>query len=202
LKGLLVPYFSNIIPNILHILSTISVSSLSGSDEPKIPIELEDEYEFTRMEVALKWILKSLELCFLYDRVQFIDKERFDALLDPIIRLLDIFNENGKDIYSYRMERQFIPAVEQLAMNLRNESLWKPLNYKLLLKTGSENPSVRYYALATIMQLYDKIGEEFLPLLPESMQYISELLEDSEPTVESLANKFIKKNWEYHGRRK
>jgi len=43
------------------------------------------------------------------------------------------------------------------------------------------------------LQLYEKIGEEFLPLLPESMQYISELLEDSNSSVESLANKFIKK---------
>jgi hypothetical protein len=195
LKGLLVPYFSYIIPNVILLLSSIFTASLSGSDEPKLPIELEDDFEFTRTEVALKWVFKSLELCFLYDRIHFIDKDRFESLLDPLIKQLELLNDNsnGKDIYSNRMERHFIPCIENLAVNIGNESLWKPLNYKLLIKTGSDNPTVRYYALLTILQLYEKIGEEFLPLLPESMQYISELLEDSDPTVESLANDFIKK---------
>lgn len=44
--------------------------------------------------------------------------------------------------------------------------------------------SIRYAAVQQLTMLYTKLGEAYLPLLPESIQYLAELMEDSDERVE------------------
>ena len=78
-------------------------------------------------------------------------------------------------------------------MTVNNEALWKPLNYQIFMLTRSEDASVRYAALDVIGALYERLGEGYLPLLPESMQFISELTEDPDPRVEGLTSSLLVK---------
>jgi len=41
--------------------------------------------------------------------------------------------------------------------------------------------------------LYERLGEGYLPLLPESMQFISELTEDQDSRVEGLTAQLLVK---------
>ena len=41
--------------------------------------------------------------------------------------------------------------------------------------------------------LYDRLGEEFLLLLPESVSYLSELMEDGDHNVEVVTRRLMKK---------
>jgi len=62
----------------------------------------------------------------------------------------------------------------------------------VLLKSRHENYRVRVSAIRTIHEFYDHIGEDFLPLLPESVPFISELMEDSHPEVEQACQQLCK----------
>ena len=49
----------------------------------------------------------------------------------------------GEESYQERVEQQLVPCLSQLAVAAGRDSLWKPLNYQLLLKTRESSPQVR-----------------------------------------------------------
>ncbi len=62
----------------------------------------------------------------------------------------------------------------------------------MLLKTRNESPQIRFAALKVIFECYSKLGEELLVLLPETIPFLAELMEDSNPLVEKLCQDVIK----------
>lgn len=68
---------------------------------------------------------------------------------------------------------------------------WKTLNYQILLKTQHSEPKIRYNALKTIQMWWKKVGEELLVLLPETVPFLSELMEDTNIHVENLCQETI-----------
>ncbi|KAG2446493.1 hypothetical protein HYH02_008484 [Chlamydomonas schloesseri] len=70
-----------------------------------------------------------------------------------------------------------------LAVAANNDALWKPLNHGALMLTRSSEPRVRALALEVVAQLVDRLREEYLVLLPESLPFLSELLEDVDAGV-------------------
>jgi len=85
-----------------------------------------------------------------------------------------------------------VPCIAQLAVCVNNDALWKPLNYQILLKTRSRSSKVRYMALKVIQECYTKLGEELLVLLPETIPFLAELMEDSDPRIEKLSHEVVK----------
>jgi len=67
------------------------------------------------------------------------------------------------------------------------------------LKTRSESSKVRYAALKVIEELYVRLGEELLVLLPETIPFLSELMEDSDSQVEKLCHQVISTMENYLG---
>lgn len=63
----------------------------------------------------------------------------------------------------------------------------------------SEDAGVRLAAVETMMELYAKMGEEWLPLLPESVPLIAELMEDDDEDVERAIQRLIVKVEEFLG---
>jgi len=165
LQGIFVPYFSYLLP---HIISTIHETII----EPN-----------RHSEKTMTWIYNSLKLCFQYDTSNFVNLTVFETLLPPLIASLEWVYPTPEG-YRKRIQGSFIPCVVQLAVNLGQEELLKPLNYQLLLKTRSEDADIRLAAIKSIHAFYIRMGEQFLPLLPESMQFIYELMEDIDPHVE------------------
>jgi len=181
LKSLFIPYFGYILDN--------SVSHLQNSHE-ELPVQ-----DYNQL---IRFILSSLYRCFLYDTEGFINKEKFDVLLPALVKQLE---EEGTDYDEYedRMLRFLVPCIAQLAVCVSNDALWKPLNYQVLLKTRSKSPKVRYMALKVIQECYTKLGEELLVLLPETIPFLAELMEDSEPRIEKLSHEVVKLIEQYLG---
>lgn len=165
LKGIVVPYFGSILQD--------CVNQLSQSND----------------NVSLRWILSSLHKCFLYDTEGFINKEKFDLLMHPLVNLLlkaGQGKEGEKLVFEY-----LVPCLGQFAVCVGTETLWKPLNYQVMLKSSHSSPKVRLAAVKVAQEFYSRLGEEFLVLLPETVPYISELMEDQDPDVEQQCQKLI-----------
>lgn len=50
---------------------------------------------------------------------------------------------------------------------------------------------VRLASLEVLCEMARKLGEDFLPLLPETVPFLAELLEDEEEAVESACQKAV-----------
>ena len=62
--------------------------------------------------------------------------------------------------------------------------LWKPLNHQLLVRTRHASPTVRFAALEVTKALIERLGEEYLALVPETLPFVVEVLEDMDEEVE------------------
>lgn len=62
----------------------------------------------------------------------------------------------------------------------------------LLLRTRNSSSKIRYRAVLVFEQLVDRIGDSLAPLLPMVVQYLSELLEDTNKKVTTQAEKTIR----------
>ena len=67
------------------------------------------------------------------------------------------------------------------------------LNATILQYTRSDSPVVRLAAVRCQQHLTNRLGEEWLALLPEMLPFISELQEDDDETVERETLEWIKK---------
>lgn len=89
--------------------------------------------------------------------------------------------------YETKMVDSVIPCLVQLAVTAVDDNKRKVINHEVLLRTRDERPYVRKLALRTVSAFYDRLGEEFLSLLPETVPFIGEAMEDDEPEVEKEA---------------
>jgi hypothetical protein len=189
LKGIMVPYFNNVLDHIVVVLQLPP------------PVTNPKSRSFNVFFERLAWILRALTNVLLYDAgpsapsgsVRLMTTELYDRLLPVFVNLVSKFQGETNKFYENRVDSVVKPLLLQLAVTVNNEALWKPLNYQLFMLTRSEDASVRYAALDVIGALYERLGEGYLPLLPESMQFISELTEDPDPRVEGLTASLLVK---------
>ena len=83
------------------------------------------------------------------------------------------------------------PAIVQLAVAVQGSTgstmLWKPLNHQLLMRTRHDSPMVRFAALQITKALVERLGEEYLMLVPETLPFVVEALADMDEEVEAAA---------------
>eukprot|EP00455_Lapot_gusevi_P041674 TRINITY_DN4861_c0_g2_i4.p1 TRINITY_DN4861_c0_g2~~TRINITY_DN4861_c0_g2_i4.p1 ORF type:complete len:1199 (-),score=295.81 TRINITY_DN4861_c0_g2_i4:303-3899(-) len=139
------------------------------------------------------YVVSSIHKSFLYDDVEFLDKDKFERLLKPLVGQLVIsIHDRSLQDYTQYIEQTMVPCLSQLAVRLGNETLWKPLHNEVLLKTRDHNPHVRLSALKVVEELFTRIGMPYLGLLPETLPFLSELQEDDDVYVEQLCQRIIK----------
>ena len=85
-----------------------------------------------------------------------------------------------------------VPCVGQLAVAAGNDAVWKALNLAVLMLTRDAAPKVRFAALKALRECFVMVGEEYLVMLPESLSFLSELLEDSDAVVEAETRSILK----------
>ncbi|KAL4423978.1 hypothetical protein ABPG75_001279 [Micractinium tetrahymenae] len=88
--------------------------------------------------------------------------------------------------------RAVVAALAQLGVTAGSDAQWKPLNHQVLMMTRSLEPRTRLLALEAVAQLVGRLSEEYLALLPETLPFLSELLEDSELAVEARAARLVR----------
>jgi U3 small nucleolar RNA-associated protein 10 len=69
--------------------------------------------------------------------------------------------------------------------------LWKPLNHQLLMHTRHDSATVRFAALQVTLALVERLGDEYLTLVPETLPFVVEVLEDMDEEVEGAARSLV-----------
>ncbi|CAK4074549.1 unnamed protein product [Aphanomyces euteiches] len=192
LRSIFVPYYAHILPQCAAICAW----------------ELEEDSFFQRPTKKQKTAAKAVSVskaqvvetvahalvgCFLHDTDGFMDKEKFDEIMPSLVDLLDQA-ESHPAIVAHAVQ-----AIAHLAWAAKNDILWKPMHHRILMKSRNDDASVRLAALQAIEACYSVVGEEFLAMLPESIPFLAELLEDSDSQVETLCHKVIKQIEEISG---
>ncbi|EDW12577.1 HEAT repeat-containing protein 1 homolog [Drosophila mojavensis] len=143
--------------------------------------EIAENMDAEDVAELLSAILGTLHHVFLHCSGDFINDHRFRKLMPPLVDQL----ENSLVIASDReqLQQTLTDCIAQLAA-ATNDVLWKQLNNQVLLKTRTSTPEVRILAFNTSVAIARKLGESFAPLLPETVPFIAELLEDEHEPVE------------------
>jgi U3 small nucleolar RNA-associated protein 10 len=98
----------------------------------------------------------------------------------------------SSDAYTIFVDRSLVPSLGSLAVAMKHHMLWKPLNHALMMKTRSSVASVRLSSLKVLFELFNRLQQQYLVLLPETLPYISELMEDQDTDVEEMTQRVIK----------
>ncbi|XP_075718875.1 HEAT repeat-containing protein 1 [Rhinoderma darwinii] len=141
--------------------------------------------------LLLEFVLNCLHKIFLYDTQHFVSKERAEALMMPLVDQIENLL-GGDERYQMRVSRSLVPCIAQFSVAIADDSLWKPLNYQILLKMRHSSPEVRFAALLVLVDLVEKLRENYMVLLPESIPFLAELMEDECEEVEQQCQKSIK----------
>ncbi|KAK1577185.1 hypothetical protein Q3G72_019640 [Acer saccharum] len=144
-------------------------------------------------------VVSSLHKCFLYDTgsLKFLDSSNFQALLKPIVSQLVV--EPPADLEEHlnvpsvkEVDDLLVVCIGQMAVTAGTDLLWKPLNHEVLMQTRSEKVRSRILGLRIVKYFLENLKEEYLVLLPETIPFLGELLEDVELPVKSLAQDIVK----------
>ncbi|EFA00063.1 HEAT repeat-containing protein 1 homolog [Tribolium castaneum] len=180
LKSLFVLFAGHFLNNAAQILDSCNVTktdALYFDDEKKNVLLLEN-------------VLKTLHSVFLYDSHKFVNKDRFEVLMQPLVDQLEN-TLGGVGGLERRNGELVTPVIVQFAVATADDSLWKQLNYQILLKMKHNSPEIRLISLNCLKEMVTKLGVDYLPLLPETIPVLAELLEDEEESVEKACRKAV-----------
>lgn len=203
-RSIFVPYFKYLIDGCVCHLSSAEDTQVSVRKRKKAKLQMthsDKRYTNTMMSSEI-WhlrynILSSLHKCFLYDvgEPKFLEKY-FQVLLEPIVSQLVIDPPSSPEENLTPSIKEYddllVTCVGQMAVTAASDLLWKPLNHEVLMQTRSEKVRSRILGLRIVKYLVENLREEYLVLLPETIPFLSELLEDVQLPVKSLAQEILK----------
>ncbi|ROL40980.1 HEAT repeat-containing protein 1 [Anabarilius grahami] len=192
LKGLFVLFAGQLVKPFSDLLQQLNISH---SDKPFFDSDnddddSDDEDNVTKSILLLQYVLNCLHKIFLYDTQRFLSKERANALLGPLVDQLENML-GGDEIYKTHITKNLVPCIGQFAIAMGDDSQWKVLNYQILLKMRHSSPKVRFSALVMLLELASKLKENYMVLLPETIPFLAELMEDECEEVEHQVQKVI-----------
>ncbi|XP_030629489.1 HEAT repeat-containing protein 1 [Chanos chanos] len=190
LKGLFVLFAGQLVKPFSDLLRQLN---LSVTEEPFFGQDDDDDDDddnVVKSCLLLQFVLDCLHKIFLYDTQRFLSKERADALMGPLVDQLENML-GGEDVYQTRVTKHLIPCIAQFSVAMRDDSQWKVLNYQILLKTRHSSSKVRFSALLMLLELAGKLKENYMVLLPETIPFLAELMEDECEEVEHQVQKVI-----------
>jgi U3 small nucleolar RNA-associated protein 10 len=132
-------------------------------------------------------VLRTLVKCFEHDQDDFWQSPSHFSVMAPV---LCAQFEHGS---SLALVEELVPAIVELAAAADSSDHHKELNSAILKHMRSENSSVRLAAVNCEQELTDRLGEEWLSMLPEMLPFISELQEDDDEVVEKETHRWIVK---------
>ncbi|XP_072523688.1 HEAT repeat-containing protein 1 [Salminus brasiliensis] len=188
LKGLFVLFAGQLVKPFSDLLRQLNSTQ---TDEAFFDSEDDDEDDNVQKScLLLQYTLDCLHKIFLYDTHRFLSKERADALLSPLVDQVENML-GGEQVYQTRVAQHLVPCVAQFSVAMGDDSQWKVLNYQVLLKTRHSSPKVRFSSLMMLLELASKLRENYMVLLPETIPFLAELMEDECEEVEHQVQKVI-----------
>ncbi|KYM85745.1 HEAT repeat-containing protein 1 [Atta colombica] len=170
-----------------HAASLLSSNNMFVTDTPQ---ELTLPDESSRIELV-EAILLTLYRVFSYDVHNVVVENRYEILMQPIVDQVE--NTMGtREEYEIRASQLIVPCIASFASAISDDSLHKQLVYQTLLKTRHAKPYVRSTALNALVEIARKLGEDFMPLLPETVPFLAEMLEDEDEATEKCAQNAVR----------
>ncbi|XP_029708721.1 HEAT repeat-containing protein 1 homolog [Aedes albopictus] len=181
LKHLFVLFASELITNAARLLDATNAAKTTDEEDLFFPVP-------SKNVTLIRYILRTLFSILVHDNQNFINSVRFDTLLQPIVDQMEntlVFEDN-------EIRGLVVNCLAQMAVAVADDTLWRQLNHQVLLKTRNNDPEIRLFALEACTELARKIGENFAPLLPETIPFLAELLEDENQAVEKAVQKTVR----------
>ena len=180
----------DVIVEIISLTKTTSYTVLASFLQALAPRALSGPNAEGNTLMLLEYVLRCLYRVCLHDNENFINKERFETLMEPLVDQLE--NQLGEEnAVKLRVKELLVPLLAPTAVAASDDCLWKALHYQLLLKTRDNSPHVRLGSLSALSALVEKLREDYLALLPEAIPFLAELLEDDVNEVEVAAQTTI-----------
>ncbi|GJN02157.1 hypothetical protein PR202_ga19481 [Eleusine coracana subsp. coracana] len=202
-RSLFTPYFKYLLEGSVQYLS--EDGALANSKQKKKKAKLEDaqveekdKQSGPRLWILRALILKSLHKCFLYDNDQkILDSSNFQLLLKPIVSQFVVeppeCTKSVLDTPSVEeVDETLVLCLGQMAVTARSDVLWKPLNHEVLMQTRSDKIRPKMLGLKVVRYMLQHLKEEYVVLLPETIPFLGELLEDVELPVKTLSQEILK----------
>ena len=86
------------------------------------------------------------------------------------------------------MNNYVVPTLIQLVVSTSgHDDWWQQFNHEVLVQSRSPVKDVKLAAIHVIRECFERMSQEYLPLLPDVIPFLSDLLEDEDAEVEKAA---------------
>lgn len=177
--GFLSKFFDN--------LKSIVTSYASYLLDPAAKLLKEANPKDAEQRELWKRVLTTLTKCFEHDQDDFWQAPSHFSAVGPVLAQQFLHAPH------IDLTQELIPAVVELAAAADSQDHQKELNTVLLKHLRSETAAVRLAVVKCEQALVDKVGEEWLAMLPEMLPYISELQDDDDEVVDRETHRWIVK---------
>ena len=123
LKSLFILFANDFIQNAANLLTESHTGDL--------PVE--------KSILLIESIVNTLHHVFLHDSQGFTNSARFDILMQPLVDQI----ENDFVLKSASTKPLLQNCLAQFGIAVNDDTLWKRLNYQILVKTRSEEPEIK-----------------------------------------------------------
>ena len=181
LRSLFVPFLNQAMDTILQTL-TVSFEDSKKPEERKKKRKLASPLTVGVQQRAIQ----CLTLFFKYGVVEEDDLAKF---LGPILDQL-----RGLQVDAGLYTTPCLAGLCVCLLNDYNEdtnAMWQTLHHRLLLLLKHQAWEVKMVALQTVQACFMAVGEEYLVLLPETLPFLAELLEDPREDIVHLAQQTV-----------
>ena len=124
--------------------------------------------------------LESLRTVLTYNKVETASSSEYEALVSALLSPAVLEHPS------------LPPCLAQLATATPEDTSWKYLHYQILLQLRDERPAVRIAIISVLTSLVTERTDTYLPVLPDAVPFLQEILEDDDAVVESACRDFIK----------
>ena len=199
LKGVFLPFGRYLIEDCVAIL-TSRVLDAAGTTPRRKKKKLADSPSGTDADVEVDgWrlrvaTLRAVTAVFSAVSSGSLDGPTFEQIADPVVAQLEAAGCSAhlEPDVADDIKTSIVACAGTLAAAVGSDAHWKSLNRSVLMATRSAAPRTRILALAVTSELIGRLAEEYLSLVPESLPFLSELLDDPEAPVEAAARAIVK----------
>ena len=142
-------------------------------------------------------VLRTLGRCFEHDQDGFWQNPaHFGAVAPVLVRQFEHASNSSSTAAAAAaadVSEELVPAVVELAGAADSQEHHKEINGSLLRLLRSEQAAVRLAVVKCLQALTDRLGEDWLSMLPEMLPFISELQDDDDEVVERETHRWIVK---------
>ena len=151
----------------------------------------------TEQILRAQYVLESIRVCCTHDSDGFLDDTRYNGIMPQVCALLSArlaFSSgvSGDESFLSFIDSFVSPCLSSLAVAIGQDLQWKPLNRKVLMTMRDNRRTVKLAAIKTLNKLFTEVGEEYLLLLPECLPFLSELLEDDNDEIVTVAGDLVR----------